>query len=161
MHSPAAKPAPSNPTSTARSTGRKSTRRAQSHAEPSTSSKAEPEPGLEPEAAASSGPEVAAIAQSPPERDTPQDALVASIAPEPIVQEQAGSMVDEEEGENEDICYTCGEADEGDVLLLCDSCDNACHLHCAVPALRRVPKGDWCAIFLLGPYTSKTLRCLM
>jgi hypothetical protein len=34
-------------------------------------------------------------------------------------------------------------ADEGDVLLLCDSCDNACHLSCCTPPLKRVPKGDW------------------
>lgn len=34
-------------------------------------------------------------------------------------------------------------ADEGDILLLCDSCDNACHLSCCHPPLKRVPKGDW------------------
>jgi hypothetical protein len=36
----------------------------------------------------------------------------------------------------------CGEADEGDVLLLCVGCDNACHLGCARPMLRRVPKSE-------------------
>ncbi|KAK9917599.1 hypothetical protein WJX75_006241 [Coccomyxa subellipsoidea] len=48
-----------------------------------------------------------------------------------------------EEEEEEDTCHVCGEADEGDVLLLCDGCDNACHLGCARPMLRRVPKNDW------------------
>ena len=33
-------------------------------------------------------------------------------------------------------------ADEGDVLLLCDSCDNACHLSCCNPPLKRVPKAS-------------------
>ena len=37
-------------------------------------------------------------------------------------------------------------ADEGDILLLCDSCDNACHLSCCAPPLKRVPKGDWFCI---------------
>lgn len=94
---------------------------------------------------------------------------------------------DEEEGE-EDVCHLCGASDEGDILLLCDSCgegagragteppgcprcsagrrprapgcparpltrlalvpaalpaDNACHLSCCNPPLKRVPKGDW------------------
>lgn len=29
------------------------------------------------------------------------------------------------------------------MLLLCDACDNACHLTCCHPPLKRVPKGDW------------------
>lgn len=37
----------------------------------------------------------------------------------------------------------CSASDEGDVLLLCDGCDNACHLGCCDPPLKRVPKGDW------------------
>lgn len=40
-------------------------------------------------------------------------------------------------------CHVCGLSEEGDVLLLCDSCDNACHLTCCQPPLKRVPKGDW------------------
>lgn len=47
-----------------------------------------------------------------------------------------------DEEEEEDTCHVCGEADEGDVLLLCDGCDNACHLGCARPMLRRVPKSE-------------------
>ena len=38
-------------------------------------------------------------------------------------------------------CCVCDEADEGDVLLLCDGCDQAYHLQCAKPRLRRVPAG--------------------
>lgn len=51
------------------------------------------------------------------------------------------------EGENEDapedICHVCKTGNDGDILLLCDSCDNACHLHCCKPIRKRVPKGDW------------------
>ena len=35
----------------------------------------------------------------------------------------------------------CDEADEGDVLLLCDGCDNAFHLQCTKPRLRKIPAG--------------------
>ncbi len=45
-----------------------------------------------------------------------------------------------DEEDEDDICHVCGEADEGDVLLLCDGCDKACHLGCARPVLRRIPK---------------------
>lgn len=50
---------------------------------------------------------------------------------------------EEEENMAEDICHICHVGDDGDILLLCDSCDNACHLQCCKPALKRVPKGDW------------------
>ena len=50
---------------------------------------------------------------------------------------------EDEETSAEDKCHVCGEGDDGDILLLCDSCDNACHLQCCKPALKRVPKGDW------------------
>ena len=55
------------------------------------------------------------------------------------------SCAEEVEGEEEEeeVCHVCGASDEGDVLLLCDSCDNACHLSCCTPPLTRVPKGDW------------------
>ena len=42
-----------------------------------------------------------------------------------------------------EACFVCGVGDDGDVLLLCDSCDNACHLACCKPARKTVPKGDW------------------
>jgi len=50
---------------------------------------------------------------------------------------------DKDEEDEEDMCHVCGESDEGDVLLLCDDCDNACHLRCCNPPLKRVPKGNW------------------
>ncbi|BDA48546.1 probable Bromodomain adjacent to zinc finger domain protein 2B at C-terminar half [Coccomyxa sp. Obi] len=55
----------------------------------------------------------------------------------------ADAQAEGEEEEEDDVCHVCGEADEGDVLLLCDGCDNACHLGCARPVLRRIPKNDW------------------
>lgn len=36
----------------------------------------------------------------------------------------------------------CDEAEEGDVLLLCDGCNSAFHLACAKPRLRSVPAGE-------------------
>eukprot|EP00890_Picochlorum_soloecismus_P006052 jgi/Picsp_1/6448/NSC_03795-R1_bromodomain adjacent to zinc finger domain protein 2a len=55
----------------------------------------------------------------------------------------AVNTTEEEEEEEEDICHVCQTGNEGDVLLLCDSCDNACHLACCDPPRKRVPKGDW------------------
>ena len=46
----------------------------------------------------------------------------------------------------------CDEAEEGDVLLLCDSCDSAFHLQCAKPRLRRIPAGE--------PSASRRSSCL-
>lgn len=53
------------------------------------------------------------------------------------------NAVDMEEEEEDDICHVCQTGNEGDVLLLCDACDNACHLACCDPPRKRVPKGDW------------------
>jgi hypothetical protein len=53
------------------------------------------------------------------------------------------NITEEEDEEEEDICHVCQTGNEGDVLLLCDSCDNACHLACCDPPRKRVPKGDW------------------
>ena len=47
------------------------------------------------------------------------------------------------EDESEDVCHICHQSEEGEVLLLCDGCDNACHLQCCDPPLKRVPRGDW------------------
>ena len=68
----------------------------------------------------------------------------------------------EEEGEEEedDVCHVCGEADEGDVLLLCDGCDNACHLGCARPVLRRIPKSEALPWMLAACFPTATpCRC--
>jgi len=63
------------------------------------------------------------------------------------VQEESESESDEGESEDgEDHCHVCREGEEGDVLLLCDGCDNACHLSCCEPPLKRVPKGNWYCI---------------
>ena len=39
-------------------------------------------------------------------------------------------------------CCVCEEAEEGDVLLLCDGCNSAFHLQCTKPRLRKVPAGE-------------------
>ena len=58
-------------------------------------------------------------------------------------QEIMAAIRGEEEVEEEDVCYVCHASEEGEVLLLCDGCDNACHLTCCNPRLKRVPRGDW------------------
>ena len=50
---------------------------------------------------------------------------------------------EKDEETDADACFVCGVGDDGDILLLCDSCDNACHLGCCKPARKTVPKGDW------------------
>mmetsp|Transcript_67245 Transcript_67245/g.161163 ORF Transcript_67245/g.161163 Transcript_67245/m.161163 type:complete len:237 (-) Transcript_67245:21-731(-) len=41
------------------------------------------------------------------------------------------------------LCEVCGGGEEGDKLLLCDSCDRAHHTFCLTPPLLSVPGGDW------------------
>jgi len=68
-----------------------------------------------------------------------------------VMQQAAAEVVEDdvsddeecEEEDGDDQCHVCNEGEEGDVLLLCDSCDNACHLSCCDPPLKRVPKGNW------------------
>lgn len=48
-----------------------------------------------------------------------------------------------EEDALDEFCHVCGKSEEGDVLLLCDGCDNGCHLTCCNPPLKHIPKGDW------------------
>ena len=40
-------------------------------------------------------------------------------------------------------CCACAKSDRPDVLLLCDDCDDAYHIHCLRPVLLSVPDGDW------------------
>jgi len=54
--------------------------------------------------------------------------------------QQEGS---EEEEEEDTACYICGKSDRQDVILLCDGCENECHMDCLVPPLTVVPEGDW------------------
>ncbi|PSC70702.1 Bromodomain adjacent to zinc finger domain 2A [Micractinium conductrix] len=73
-----------------------------------------------------------------------QEAASQRQQPQPQAEAEGSDGEEEDEGEDEeDYCHLCGQSDEGDVLLLCDSCDNACHLSCCNPPLKRVPKGDW------------------
>lgn len=51
--------------------------------------------------------------------------------------------LDDDMEDGVDVCHVCSAGEEGDVLLLCDGCENACHLSCCDPPLKRVPKGDW------------------
>jgi transposase InsO family protein len=40
-------------------------------------------------------------------------------------------------------CEVCSFPHDGDLMLLCDSCDRAYHTYCLTPALDGVPKGRW------------------
>lgn len=80
--------------------------------------------------------------------ETLADALKSPLPASLSKQEQAQHAAMKQEGEHEDevssdVCFVCGVGDDGDILLLCDSCDNACHLGCCKPARKTVPKGDW------------------
>lgn len=72
------------------------------------------------------------------------------MSPEILGSQPLGVESGEEDEEEEDMCHVCGESDEGDVLLLCDDCDNACHLGCCNPPLKRVPKGNWYCVECKG-----------
>ena len=69
-----------------------------------------------------------------------QAIVAAEVEAEDTDQEDDGDGGREEEDER---CHVCTKGEEGDVMLLCDGCDNACHLSCCNPPLKRVPKGDW------------------
>lgn len=48
----------------------------------------------------------------------------------------------------DDNCYVCAEADNADVMLVCDRCEfHCCHIYCCDPPLSRVPEGDWICVF--------------
>jgi hypothetical protein len=54
---------------------------------------------------------------------------------------------EEEEVENEDVCAKCREDGK---LILCDVCPRSYHMHCAKPALKKVPKGKWMCQVCVG-----------
>jgi hypothetical protein len=93
----------------------------------------------------------------------PRDAPAVIREPlDPEMQEAVTAQPAEDGEDNlmeEDICYMCSAADEGDVLVLCDGCDNACHLQCAQPPLRRVPKGQWYATLVQDDRSACRLKC--
>jgi len=69
--------------------------------------------------------------------------LQADVAAQANAADSEEDEVEEVDDESADYCHKCNEGEEGDVLLLCDGCENACHLSCCNPVLKRVPKGDW------------------
>jgi len=75
------------------------------------------------------------------EKDMDEDVQNDEVPP--LEEHEEPRSEDETESTPEDICHICKTGNDGDILLLCDSCDNACHLHCCKPVRKRVPKGDW------------------
>jgi hypothetical protein len=41
------------------------------------------------------------------------------------------------------VCTNCGRGDSEELLMLCDSCENACHTFCCEPRLDAIPESDW------------------
>ena len=41
------------------------------------------------------------------------------------------------------VCVTCGRGDSEELLLLCESCETACHIFCCEPRLDTIPESDW------------------
>lgn len=71
------------------------------------------------------------------------EATIAAPAPPRESAEQGPDPAADSGSEAGEFCTVCGTSQEGDVLLLCDACDAACHLACARPRLQAVPSGDW------------------
>ena len=63
-----------------------------------------------------------------------------------------------EESAEDDSCFVCQEADVGDVLLICESCERAAHKHCV--GLRRIPKVRDTPVRRVshGQYTLKVIK---
>lgn len=48
------------------------------------------------------------------------------------------------------VCEACVSGIDEEQLLICDGCDKARHIYCALPQLAAVPEGDWhCEVCLL------------
>ena len=62
-------------------------------------------------------------------------------------QEEEEEDSEEEEEENEDVCAECRQDGK---LILCDVCPRSYHMHCARPALKKVPKGKWMCQVCVG-----------
>ena len=69
------------------------------------------------------------------------------------------------ENNNEDLqsgssaCCVCAKTDRPESLLLCDDCDDACHLDCLKPILLSVPEGDWyCPLCEQKRFTDKLVE---
>ena len=48
-------------------------------------------------------------------------------------------------------CHICGKDDDYERLLICDGCNDECHIYCLNPPLYTVPKDDWyCCKYNVG-----------
>lgn len=52
-------------------------------------------------------------------------------------------------------CQLCGNAENDEHMLLCDSCDRGYHMFCLNPPLEAIPEGDWNCPQCLDPSFSK------
>ena len=53
-------------------------------------------------------------------------------------------------------CQLCGNAENDEQMLLCDSCDRGYHMFCLIPPLKIVPEGDWNCPMCTHPATAVT-----
>eukprot|EP00668_Euglena_longa_P003203 GGOE01003747.1.p1 GENE.GGOE01003747.1~~GGOE01003747.1.p1 ORF type:complete len:327 (-),score=28.01 GGOE01003747.1:415-1395(-) len=56
---------------------------------------------------------------------------------------ESGDEGPSEESEDDVYCEVCGGGHQPEELLLCDRCDHGYHMFCLVPALLKVPEGNW------------------
>lgn len=62
---------------------------------------------------------------------------------------------EEEEEENDNVCAVCS---TGGMLVCCDTCPLVYHLDCAVPPLKKVPRGKWQCQLCTGVTTKGKIK---
>lgn len=75
-----------------------------------------------------------------------------SVCSEEELVEESG---EEEEEENENLCAVCS---TGGMLVCCDTCPLVYHLDCAVPPLKKVPRGKWQCQLCTGVTTKGKIK---
>lgn len=74
--------------------------------------------------------------------------------------EEDSSEDEEEESEEEDseADAECAVCNKGGMLVCCDACPLSYHVDCAVPPLKKVPRGKWLCQICLGTATSGKIK---
>ncbi|XP_061168116.1 bromodomain adjacent to zinc finger domain protein 1A-like isoform X2 [Saccostrea echinata] len=62
---------------------------------------------------------------------------------------------DEEDEENDNVCAVCS---TGGMLVCCDTCPLVYHLDCAIPPLKKVPRGKWQCQLCTGITTTGKIK---
>ena len=62
---------------------------------------------------------------------------------------------EEEEEDNDNVCAVCS---AGGMLVCCDTCPLVYHLDCAIPPLKKVPRGKWQCQLCTGGTTKGKIK---